>query len=126
VTFDQARATRCNIGPDEIARRRLVALALTVVTLMTATLLVTAHAPAGLRLLIWPLASAAAVTWLQVLFRFCVAFGALGLENFGGLGREVPVDPTLRRSDRRRALRLILLGGVIGLLVAIAVLAIPA
>ena len=67
---------------------------------------------------------AAAVTWLQVVHRFCVAFGALGLENFGRLGEEIQVDERQRASDRRRALQVILEGSLIGLVVALLVVAI--
>ncbi len=89
-------------------------------------LLVALHVPQPVRLLLWPLAAAAAVTWLQVVHRFCVAFGALGLENFGPLGGESHVDPRIRAQDRRRALQLIFEGALIGLVVTFAVLAIPA
>ncbi len=82
-------------------------------------------APPALRLIIWPLATAAAVTWLQVVHRFCIAFGALGLENFGRLGDEVHVGPRQRAADRRRALQLILEGSLIGLIVALLLVAIP-
>ena len=81
--------------------------------------------PPAVRLLIWPLATAAAVTWLEVVHRFCVAFGALGLENFGRLGDEVHVDERQRATDRRRALQLILEGALIGLIVTLLLVAIP-
>ena len=90
-----------------------------------AALLVAFATPPPARLLIWPLATAAAVTWLQVVHRFCVAFGALGLENFGRLGEEVHIDERQRATDRRRALQLILEGSLIGLVVALLLVAIP-
>lgn len=92
---------------------------------MVAGALVAVHAPPLARLLIWPLATAAAVTWLQVVHRFCVAFGALGLENFGRLGDERNVDERQRAADRRRAFQVVLEGALIGLIVALAVVAIP-
>jgi hypothetical protein len=125
VTLDRSIAPRCNIGPEEIARRRRSALVTTIVTGLLAAALVGIHAPPIARLLIWPLATAAAVTWLQVVHRFCVAFGALGLENFGRLGEEIRVDPRQRAVDRRRALQLVLEGSLIGLVVALLVVAIP-
>ncbi|HTK44289.1 MAG TPA: hypothetical protein VL749_02905 [Patescibacteria group bacterium] len=125
MTLDRSIAPRCNIGPDEIARRRRSALATTVATALAAAVLVGIQAPPIARLLIWPLATAAAVTWLQVVHRFCVAFGALGLENFGRLGDEVHVDPRQRAADRRRALQLIFEGSLIGLIVALLLVAIP-
>jgi hypothetical protein len=60
-----------------------------------------------------------------VVHRFCVAFGALGLENFGRLGDEVHIDGRQRATDRRRALQLILEGSLIGLVVALLLVAIP-
>jgi hypothetical protein len=125
VTLDHSIAPRCNIGPEEIARRRRSATVATVLTALVAAALVAAHAPPPTRVLIWPLATAAAVTWLQVVHRFCVAFGALGLENFGRLGAEVHVDQDQRASDRRRAFQLILEGALIGLVVALLLVAIP-
>jgi hypothetical protein len=125
VTLDRSIAPRCNIGPEEVARRRRSAVVLTIATALVAAALVGIHAPPIARLLIWPLATAAAVTWLQVVHRFCVAFGALGLENFGRLGDEVHIDERQRATDRRRALQLILEGSLIGLLVALLLVAIP-
>lgn len=126
MTLDRSISPRCNIGLDEIARRRHWASLLTVVTAVVAALLVAIAAPPVARVLIWPLATAAAVTWLQVVHRFCVAFGALGLENFGRLGSEVHVEPRQRAADRRRALQLIFEGSLIGLIVALLLVAIPA
>jgi hypothetical protein len=126
VTFDQAAGQRCNIGPDEIARRRRSAITATIATAVVAVALVALQIPPFARLLLWPLAAAAAVTWLQVLHRFCVAFGALGLQNFGRLGEQRAVDPSMRAADRRRALMVILEGALIGLVVTLVVAAIPA
>ena len=125
VTLDTSIGPRCNIGPEEIARRRRSAIPMTVVTAIAAVALVALHAHAPVRLLMWPIATAAAVTWLQVVHRFCVAFGALGLENFGRLGQQGQVDPAIRAADRRRALQLILEGALIGLIVTLVVIAIP-
>ena len=125
MTLDRAAGPRCNIGPDEIARRRRSATTATIAAVVAALVLVVLDVPAVARLLIWPLASAAAVTWLQVIRRFCVAFGALGLENFGRLGGQAPVDPSSRAADRRRAFELILEGALIGLAVALALAALP-
>jgi len=125
VTLHRSIAPRCNIGAEEIARRRRSAIVLTIAAAVVAALLVATAAPPPARLLIWPLATAAAITWLQVVHRFCVAFGALGLENFGRLGSEVHVDLRQRATDRRRALQLILEGSLIGLVVTLAVATIP-
>jgi hypothetical protein len=98
---------------------------MTVVVALAAIVMVVLAVRAPVRLLIWPLATAAAVTWLQVVHRFCVAFGAAGLQNFGRLGLESQVDPGIRAADRRRALQVILEGAAIGLFVAVVLAAVP-
>jgi hypothetical protein len=125
VTLDRAAPPRCNIGPDEIVRRRRSAIVAAAVTAIVAVAMIAFRVPAPARLLLWPIAAGAAVAGLQVVHRFCVAFGALGLQNFGRLGQESHVDPAMRAADRRRAFQLILEGALIGLLVALAVAAIP-
>jgi len=99
---------------------------MTVFAAIVAVVLVAADVPPVARLAIWPFAAAAAVNWLQVVHRFCVAFGALGIENFGGLGSHVAVDPATRAADRRRVLQLVAEGSLIGLVAALALAALPA
>jgi hypothetical protein len=121
-----ASGPRCNIGPDEIARRRRFAIALTVFTAALAFWLLALQAPATLRLVVWPFAAGAGVSWLQVVRKFCVRFGMGGIENFGRLGHERRVVGSQLGSDRRRALELIAEGCLIGLVVTLVVVAAPA
>ena len=125
MTIDRSIGPRCNIGPDEIARRRRSAIVLTAVAAVVAVLLVVSHLPAVARLVLLPFATGAAITWLQVVHRFCVAFGAFGIENFGRLGGEVRVDTEQRAADRRRALQLVLEGSLIGAAVTVALMVSP-
>jgi hypothetical protein len=125
VTLDRSIGSRCNIGPAEIARRRRSAIVLTGVAAAVAVVLVAGGLPQIARLALWPFAAGAAVTWLQVVHRFCVAFGALGIENFGRLGEEHGVDPVQRDADRRRAAQLILEGSVVGAVLTLALLLLP-
>jgi hypothetical protein len=112
---------RCNIGPAEIERRRRIAIALTVVTAVVAVVLLATGAPQITRIVIWPLATGATVCWLQVTRRFCVRFGAAGVENFGALGGEISVDPDQRAADARKAAQMILEGALIGLAPTVAI-----
>jgi hypothetical protein len=114
-------AQRCNIGPAEVGRRRRSAIFASILFLILAAVVVSLDVPALARLLLWPVATAVGVTWLQVVQRFCVAFGALGLENFGQLGEQVGVDAQERAADRRRALQMLIEGGLIGLALTLAV-----
>ena len=122
MPLDRVAAPRCNIGPEEVARRRRTAIFTSILFAVFVLVIVGLDAPLFARFLLWPVATAVGVTWLQVTSRFCVAFGALGFENFGRLGRQVRVEGEQRRADRRRALQLILEGAVIGLALTLAVI----
>lgn len=121
MTVRRSIAQRCNIGPAEIARRRRSATFASVLFLIIAIVVVALDVPALARFILWPVATAVGVTWLQVVQRFCVAFGALGLENFGPLGEQVGVEARERAADRRRALQMIIEGALIGLALTLAV-----
>jgi len=117
------RPGSCNIGRAEIARRRRSAVLVTGVAAIVAAFLVLSGGPPIVRLAIFPLAAAAAVTWLQVIRRFCVAFGAAGVRNFGSLGSTERVDdPAERAAHRSVAIRMIVEGVVYGA-IATAILA---
>ena len=122
VTIDRSIGPRCNIGPAEIARRRRSAILFTVVVAVLALALVAFDVPPAGRLVLFPFATGAAINWLQVVHRFCVAFGALGIENLGPIGDGVQVDPAQRAADRRRVAQLVLEGSVIGAVVTLALL----
>ena len=125
MTVRQSVAPRCNIGPDEIARRRRSAITASIAFAILVFAVFALHVPPVGRLLLWPVATGVAVTWLQVVRRFCVAFGALGLQNFGRLGGQVAVDDAVRAADRRQALRMTLEGAAIGLAATMLIVVIP-
>lgn len=114
MTAERTIGTRCNIGPAEVDRRRRSAIALTAVVVLVALVLLALDVPTAARLAIFPFAAGAAVTWLQVVRRFCVAYAAVGIENFGAIGDEEKADPALRAIDRRRLAQLGLEGSAIG------------
>jgi hypothetical protein len=101
----------CNIGPDEIAHRLTLAHVGLLITLGFLALLLITHVPLLARFSVALPAWGTAVAYLQAWRRFCVAFGTLGVFNFGQVGStERVVDPRMRARDRRRALELVLLG----------------
>lgn len=121
------RPGTCNIGPAEVGRRRRSAIVATVMTAALAIATVVAGLPAFARLGLFPFAAATAVTWLQVTRRFCVAFGAAGVLNFGRLGTTFGVaDEGARAADRRTARRMVLEGVLYGAVVTIAFWLLPA
>ena len=108
----------CNIGPAEIAyRRRWGDLGL-IVSLVLFAVLVWAGAPHWTRIVLALPAAASAVGYLQAYLRFCAAFGALGVFNFGTRRDVRPVsDPQARARDRVRAFEIFAASAVIGLAV---------
>jgi len=125
VDLGAGAGQRCNIGPAEIRRRRGIAVAPTVATMLVAAALLALGAPHLARLAVCPLPAAAGVTWLQVVRRFCVRFGVGGLENFGAVGEERQVARHQLEADRRRAIQLIAEGVLAGLLVTVAFASLP-
>lgn len=106
----------CNIGPQEIARRRRAGHLGVVVTLAVLAAILVLHAPPPWRLVIALPAAGTAVTYLQAIRRFCVAFGRMGVFNFGELGSLTHIrDDGALRADRAKAARMIAAGCAIGL-----------
>lgn len=111
----------CNIGPAEIAQRRRAAIVGTAVTIVVYLVLVAlssgAALPRAARFVVAVPAAGTIVAWLQVWFRFCVAFGSRGVANFGPVGTVTRVeDAEARRADRARVLRMAgaaVVGGVV-------------
>jgi len=114
----------CNIGPDEIAHRLTLAHIGLLITLGFLVLLMVTHVPLLARFAVAIPAAGTAVAYLQAWRRFCVAFGTLGVFNFGEVGSTERVqDPRERARDRRRALEIVLLGLLTGVVAgAVAVL----
>jgi hypothetical protein len=118
------RAGVCNIGSEEIARRRRSGHVGMVLTLATFGLLVAVGAPRARRLTVALPATAAAAGYLQARLRFCAGSGLWGVANFGPLGRTQAVtDADARARDRRRALQIgaasLALGAAAGILAAL-------
>jgi hypothetical protein len=123
---DDYEAGVCNIGPDEIAHRLTLAHIGLLITLGYLVLLLVTHVPLIARFSVAMPAWGTAVAYLQAWRRFCVAFGALGVFNFGEVGtRERVQDPRQRARDRRRALEIVLLGLLAGVVVGTTAVLLP-
>lgn len=94
----------CNIGPEEIARRRRAGRVGTAATVVVLVALVAIDAPPLARAIAAVPAALAASGYLQARLKFCAGFGSRGVFNFGPLGPvEVVADPEARAPDRARA-----------------------
>ena len=116
----------CNIGPAEIARRRMAGHVGLLATVALFAVLVALDAPPLIRLIVALPAAAAASGYLQAWLRFCAGFGSRGIFNFGPLGQaELVADDAARRRDRARANQIGLASLAIGVAVGIAAALLP-
>ena len=116
----------CNIGPDEIRRRRRAGHAGLVAAVVLLVVLVAVGAPPVARLLVAIPAAMAASGYLQAWLKFCAGFGSRGIFNFGDVGETHDVvDAAARAQDRSRARRIGLASLAIGVAVAIVATLLP-
>lgn len=116
----------CNIGPEEIARRRRSGHIGLVATIVTLAVLIAIGAPPLARLVVVIPATIAASGYIQARLKFCAGFGGAGVFNFGPLGTtETVVDAAARAADRRRAGQIGLASFAVGIAVALAAVLLP-
>jgi hypothetical protein len=116
----------CNIGPEEIARRRRAGHMGVAAAVIVLAVLIGVGAPPLLRLIVALPAAAAASGYLQAVFRFCAKFGSRGEFNFGPLGTVGQVEDTeARHRDRVRSMQILLASLAIGIAVGAAAVVLP-
>ncbi|MEX1173165.1 MAG: hypothetical protein WEG56_11205 [Chloroflexota bacterium] len=93
----------CNIGPAEVAQRRMGGLVAVGAAAVLALALVAIGAPEWTRLAVIAPLAAGLISLEQVRRRFCVGFAMAGIRNFGPLGSPQRVDDDAARSTDRRA-----------------------
>jgi len=104
MSSDQYVAGSCNIGTGEIRRRQLVAIIGTVLTVITLIGFISTGAEPSLRLGIFIPLSVASIGWVQSRRKFCLAYGFMGVLNFGKLGNISRVtDKASLAADRKTA-----------------------
>lgn len=104
MSSDQYVAGSCNIGTGEIRRRQLVAIIGTVLSVITLIGFISTSAEPSLRLGIFIPLSVASIGWVQSRRKFCLAYGFMGVLNFGKLGNISRVtDRASLTADRKTA-----------------------
>jgi hypothetical protein len=116
----------CNIGPEEIARRRRSGHVGLIATIGLFAVLVLIGAPPIARLLVGLPAMIAASGYLQAWLKFCAGFGTAGIYNFGSRGEHVSVaDADARRKDRIKSLQISLTSFAVGAVVGVVAFLLP-
>ena len=110
----------CNIGREELKRRKNgIYLSLTLLILIVLVIHFS-HAANGWKLLVFIPVAYVVISWQQWYFKFCVRFGLSGVFNFGDIGKAFTVEQKeYYRKDRAKALKMIMVGVIIGMAVAI-------
>lgn len=116
----------CNIGPEEIRRRRASGIAGTAAAVAVLGATVATRVPRPVRAVVAVPAAIGASGFLQAAAHFCSGFGMRGVVNFGPVGDTLSVgDDEARREDRARALAILRSSSVIGVAAAAFALALP-
>jgi predicted exporter len=116
----------CNIGPEEIARRRRAGHTGLIASIAVLALLLIVGAPAWTRVILFFTAGVSASGYLQAFFHFCAGFGSRGVYNFGELGTvQTVADETARSRDRRRSQEIGLASLAIGVVAAVIAVLLP-
>jgi hypothetical protein len=116
----------CNIGHEEIARRRRSGHVGVVAAVALLGALVVLDTPPVTRLLVGVPAAVAASGYLQARLRFCAGFGLRGVFNFGAVGPTERVeDAEARRLDRRRSMQINAAAMSVGVITGVIAAALP-
>lgn len=101
----------CNIGKQEMIKRRNGAITAGISAVLIATGLLVAHLDKNWRLIIFLPLISFFIGIQQWYFKFCVGFGMKGLFNFGDLGHVNNVEAQeMHKADRNKALKMIITG----------------
>lgn len=121
------RPGTCNIGPAEVRARRLSGHVGLAATIGLVGALILFDADPAWRLLAFIPAAGSAAGYLQAALRFCANFGWRGVFNFSDRIHDTTAvtDPAAAAADRRRALQVMLLSALAGLLVALGTTLLP-
>ncbi len=110
----------CNIGREEIKRRKMATIFSAILTIAVMVLILTLDANKIWRLLLFIPATSLGVSFQQWYFKFCVAFGIKGVFNFGDIGKTFSIEQKENyRKDRIKAWQMIISGVVFGVVVAL-------
>lgn len=98
----------CNIGKAEIASRKRVANFGLFAYILVSVLMVSNDAPVAARLIVFIPALVGAIGFVQARAKFCVAFGFMGIFNFGKMGTSTKIEFTdALKADREHAFQLL-------------------
>ena len=116
----------CNIGKEEVNRRRSGAVFTAVLSAIIIAILLYTHTDKLWRFLAFLPLAAFGVNVQQWSNKFCVGFGMKGIYNFKELGESIPVEQMeMLKADRAKAIKMIVIGLLFGLVATVILYLIP-
>lgn len=110
----------CNIGENEITRRKNAGWIGLIVTVILYSLFAYIEVPRFWRLFIFIPATITAVGFFQARMHFCAYFGMRGVFNFVEIGKTDAVEKAeFRAKDRRKAWQIITYSVIVGVIITI-------
>lgn len=106
----------CNIGKEEINKRKQAGIVGLILTVLTYSLFVYFEVSKGVRFLTFIPAVISAIGFLQARMRFCAYYGLAEMFNFDSLGKSSKVDNNeFVRKDKKRARQIIYYSVLVGI-----------
>ena len=106
----------CNIGKDEINKRKRAGIVGLILTVLTHSLFVYFEVSKGVRFLTFIPAVISAIGFLQARMRFCAYYGLAEMFNYDSLGKSNKVNNNeFVRKDKKRARQIIYYSVLIGI-----------
>ncbi|HCQ29159.1 MAG TPA: hypothetical protein DIU39_02660 [Flavobacteriales bacterium] len=106
----------CNIGKEEINKRKRAGIVGLILTVLTYSLFVYFEVSKGVRFLSFIPAVISAIGFLQARMRFCAYYGLAEMFNFDSLEKSNKVDNNeFVRKDKKRARQIIYYSVLIGI-----------
>lgn len=116
----------CNIGEEEIRKRKQSGWMGLIATILLWTVFIWLDVPATWRLTLFFPAMMSATGFLQAYMNFCAYFGFASLFNFGDVGKTDSVSQAeFRAKDRRRAWQIVIYSVLVGAAVALVAYSLP-
>lgn len=116
----------CNIGKEEVNQRRKAAVFAGLLLILIIAVLLYLHADKLWRFFVFFPATSLGIGIQQWSNKFCVGFGLKGVFNFKELGKTIPVEQhEMLKADRAKAIKMITIGIIAGLVITIGFYLIP-
>lgn len=113
----------CNIGREEIRKRKLIGFIGLVFTIVTLFIITYYNSPIHIKLLVIIPAVVSSIGYLQAKVHFCIFYGWAAFFNFDSLGKKTKVEiDKYKILDKKKSILILLYSLSIGLIIGLVAL----